>query len=827
MSSYTTISSHTPPNTHAASDLQHHLYAAFLEQKTADVALRIRGSWHAIYKLHRVILIQAGFFKSLFTSGFVESRTRYVPHRDGPDEVEIIFDDPNITRAAFEICISRLYGGGPPLHLAPELIPTPNQPLTPAMSSETLLNPSPCPSTHHPATPRFLLSLLATAVFLSIPSVASSVLTYISNTVGPSTVVRYLNFAIGKGIGECDEDEPIAAVGLESVAEIVEEDDRSIITTDTQQMYVMDSLLEGVDNEKGGELNIKKENPLSDHASLYPSAAGSVRSFHNGLNFFYGGISDKVGEAAMCWLTRWGLDILQYEEPLVNEVGPPNPPEGSTSTGNRKRAVTIPSLSKGRTYKHSAPKIVVNQDIPSIWRQGGLDAKWARLVLSSDALFVKGEKERYNMARRVVELRRRVAISDEDEEQWKLLFERGIYYANMSFEDLLSIQKDTCSVTGKPFVPPSVLQSSHWDQSVLRHHITFRPPSSSSPPQSPSARGKELGVARTTAELIPLLVGTEVTDVSKGNVYFPVPVDSSSRIGDTAGLDGATMDQLFDLSSSRSSTTTSTSGLSPTSTSESNAFGLEQQCYTVADCIKHDPSGKRRWSPYPPIRFGVEYWDVDSLKEKSRLHSHTVWYAGSLWNVYVQVVRKKGVQLGVYLHRQSSVDPIPPSSAPVPLSSSFGIPLRPVVSFPDPTTIGMSMSRSSTPQSTRGSSSTPTSPSRPSSLPNSSSMTAIHASANGVSATIPATAPPVMPAQPYRDPRSEISAYFTISCASATGSNLTRFTSAPDTFSVSQSWGWKSSSLRTEEYLDVSEDGVGRGATQHISLRATIVLGLI
>ena len=40
-------------------NLQQHLYAAFLEGKTSDVTLRVRGSWHAIYKLHRVVLIQA------------------------------------------------------------------------------------------------------------------------------------------------------------------------------------------------------------------------------------------------------------------------------------------------------------------------------------------------------------------------------------------------------------------------------------------------------------------------------------------------------------------------------------------------------------------------------------------------------------------------------------------------------------------------------------------------------------------------------------------------------------------------------------------------
>lgn len=43
----------------SASDLQRHLYASFLEGKTADVSLRINGSWRATYRLHRVVLIQA------------------------------------------------------------------------------------------------------------------------------------------------------------------------------------------------------------------------------------------------------------------------------------------------------------------------------------------------------------------------------------------------------------------------------------------------------------------------------------------------------------------------------------------------------------------------------------------------------------------------------------------------------------------------------------------------------------------------------------------------------------------------------------------------
>jgi hypothetical protein len=40
-------------------DVQSHLYTSFLHASTYDVALRVSGTWNAIYKLHRVVLIQS------------------------------------------------------------------------------------------------------------------------------------------------------------------------------------------------------------------------------------------------------------------------------------------------------------------------------------------------------------------------------------------------------------------------------------------------------------------------------------------------------------------------------------------------------------------------------------------------------------------------------------------------------------------------------------------------------------------------------------------------------------------------------------------------
>ena len=66
-SAYTpdTMAAHPPRN------LQDHLYASFLEGRTPDVALHISGSWQAVYKLHRLILIQAvSFLRISFVSQY-------------------------------------------------------------------------------------------------------------------------------------------------------------------------------------------------------------------------------------------------------------------------------------------------------------------------------------------------------------------------------------------------------------------------------------------------------------------------------------------------------------------------------------------------------------------------------------------------------------------------------------------------------------------------------------------------------------------------------------------------------------------------------------
>lgn len=289
--------------------------------------------------------------------------------------------------------------------MSPTLVPTPSVPLTSSFSGSSSLSEP--PTGHHPATPRFLLSLLATAVYLSIPSTVSQALNLIVGSVGPHTVVQYLNFAIGRPIEGPDGTEPEAAVGLENLGEPLI-DASYVSSSQTSIRHASES--EEI-SQKLVDLDIKKEDPsesLSDGSEMGHDDISPDPFSH------YGAVSDKIGEAAACWLARWGPDMLAYEEALINDI--PVPEAGM-------RRSSLPARAGG------GAKSLHN--IPTIWRRGGLNPKWIGSLVSSDALFVKGERERYDFAKAVVDLRRASGIDNEEEDEWIRMFSTGIYYLHM------------------------------------------------------------------------------------------------------------------------------------------------------------------------------------------------------------------------------------------------------------------------------------------------------------------------------------------------------------------------------------------------------------
>jgi hypothetical protein len=276
------------------------------------------------------------------------------------------------------------------------------------------------------------------------------------------------------------------------------------------------------------------------------------------------------------------------------------------------------------------------------------------------------------------------------------------------------------------------------------------------------------------------------------------------------------------------------------------------------------PSSAPRFSYYPPFRFSAEFPNPRTLKEKKRVYSHTVWYAGSLWNLYIQRVNNSKVQqLGIYLHRakeketmddplnqwmaagvderigqleremllrktergsrgwnvleptrRSTIDPEDISQEP---NHEYDSATQPV-----PGTIAGS-SRHTTKSTQRTTQSTGV--------------------AGRLSVDSPATAGQMLDSDdedaellrtnrrynvsampPYMDARPTIRTYFKIYSPSKAGRLLSIYESAPDKFDVSKSWGWKSSQMQLD-------DGIGDAdnvkSSKDGKLRYMVVIGNI
>lgn len=330
-------------------------------------------------------------------------------------------------------CLSRLYSPFPQLQFPVALIPTPVHPLSPCFAGDIDISYpdiiASLPPRTQLATPRLLLSLLATTIYLGHSSLLREVLSLILRTIGPGTIERYLSFAVGGGIGdeEWDGQTEEGARGLEDVAKPLAREMRhsSAGSSPRKGRRARNSTDSAISTGKSDDEELKSEGPghglglgsgrrrsKPSPLSFEPSSPlDSHETDDEALPHFYGFASDKIGEACCCFLTRWGTEILTQEAKL-DEDDPP-------------------------------------------WRvfaRGGIHAKFVRALLSSDSLFVRNEMDRYRAARKVLDLRRRgkedegdLGMSQlsmatgseeddsdwEDEEELEKVFTDGIYYTHM------------------------------------------------------------------------------------------------------------------------------------------------------------------------------------------------------------------------------------------------------------------------------------------------------------------------------------------------------------------------------------------------------------
>ena len=241
--------------------------------------------------------------------------------------------------------------------------------------------------------------------------------------------MRYLNYAIGRGIGTEDEGPGAdlhAAVGLEHIGKDLgpQVDDasshaasRSASIHTPTHTHTAEPELEA----KLGEVHLGEQ--PDDGASLL-SLSGT---------YFYGAVGDRIGEAAACFLARWGVDLFTAEEGGLPPTFPtPSSLHGTTTTttttttaGGDTNISTTTDATYARAHRAS------DANTTRIWTRA-LSARWVRGLVSSDAFFVQGELKRYEFARRVVELRRSLnGVIREEEREWRKLFENGIYYTNL------------------------------------------------------------------------------------------------------------------------------------------------------------------------------------------------------------------------------------------------------------------------------------------------------------------------------------------------------------------------------------------------------------
>ena len=376
------------PSPSPSVSLQSHLYTSgLLNASLADVHLVAFGGF---YRLHRIVLGQSEFFRTLLSGGFAEERTgpRAARGADEGEVIEVEMAQP-MTRAAFEFCLARLYGGGPELVPPPWARTSQTHPLSaafdrlwqgarPREGDDQAEWDELARADVQPATPTFLLSLLAVSTYLEIPSIQTQALSLIHSTITPWTVGQYLAFALGHGLGrnasELELDGPCR--GLESVATPWDAG-RSRSTTYTPSMS--SSFAGSVHPEESYE-----------HDEAGP--------------LFVGPEGVRVGEAVVCWLAKWAGEVLTVEAQLASGSG-----------------VVAPA---GADLGLAAPPM-------KVWSSavGGLPSRWVKGIISSDAFFLSplssdhfrpagappldpslgpdGEFGRYMFARRVVELRRR------------------------------------------------------------------------------------------------------------------------------------------------------------------------------------------------------------------------------------------------------------------------------------------------------------------------------------------------------------------------------------------------------------------------------------
>lgn len=412
------------------------------------------------------------------------------------------------------------------------------------------------------------------------------------------------------------------------------------------------------------------------------------------------------------------------------------------------------------------------------------------------------------------------SIAEDDEADLKPLrdlLEHGIYYVHMTFEELQKIGEDR-DILGRRTVSESTIREALWHQMILRQRVL-----------NVTLGSPELGITETEMVRQPTPVGKRPSTPPVGEKMSQTGSDPSTPTQDTESPDtpttvkGKPIRRKYYIPTEDTTTVIGDCPeqcqhvIVPNQAPPKRAEGAHGAHALTSDNGTNVPIIEElRYSEFPPFRFSAEFRSVRSLKEKKRVYSKTVFYAGSHWNIYIQKVRSsKNVQLGVYLHRAKDRETAGGSShnnARVDEANSQIINVD-----EQQRSSGLTGSAAAAQEdmdltvTTDGDvTSSFVNIARPGA--NTSAQRTAAARVDGaLGAEVPALGY-------YVDARPMIQTYFKIFSPSRKGKVLSMFSSGPDSFNFSQSWGWKSSSL-------ILEDGLMGEGEKDSRLRFMVVLG--
>lgn len=441
-----------------------------------------------------------------------------------------------------------------------------------------------------------------------------------------------------------------------------------------------------------------------------------------------------------------------------------------------------------------------------------------------------------------------------------VLLDEGIHYVHLRFEQLQHI-RSARDILGVPVLPEKIMSDALWMQMELRQRVLNAHDSD-----------LELGLSEIAEEQEPVDVVEEASEAARGKQREDVPQQAPSPSNvemESGSWDGNGQPRKFwiptaDVSCIIGGVREAVASPAMTSSGDWTAgaarlsASLEPSDVTWAVDFAGSmfdsgtanrttaSSSPPRFSHYPPFRFSAEFPNPRTLKEKKRVYSQTVWYAGSMWNLYIQRVNtSKGQQLGIYLHRAKDKDPSDDPLAqfiPASVDDRIGQLEREMLlrktnsrnhtswhdsadnddnpslahEFDANTSTLLSPSRSTSYQDPERNHKTSQTPARPNTRlgylhrragsVGDSQLSLMDPDSPDVDASLLRANQRLMSAistmPPYNDTRSTIKTYFKIYSPSKAGRLLSVYESAPDSFNFGKSWGWKSSQM-------VLDDGMG------------------